>query len=185
LTFREAGEGTGEAVDLDCFDRHYQHLFLWSKRDLCLAGAYRLAVTTDVLHRFGVDGLYTSTLFRFRPEFFQRNGPAVELGRSFVVPAYQKNYAPLLLLWKGITRVVERRSDAAVLFGAVSISNRYQAASRSLMVNYLVMRAAHELSHLVGAAEKIRTLRRPRPADPEICLTRVGYRRHFTFDLGH
>jgi putative hemolysin len=149
LAFREAGEGTGEAVDLDRFDAYYLHLILWSRNDSRLAGAYRLAITSDVLPRFGVGGLYTSTLFRFRQEFFQRVGPAVELGRSFVMPAYQKNYASLLLLWKGITRVVQRRPDAAVLFGAVSISNRYQAASRSLMVNYLASRASHELSYLV------------------------------------
>jgi len=124
-------------------------LFLWSKSDSRLAGAYRLAVTTDVLSRFGIDGLYTSTLFRFHPEFFRRIGPAVELGRSFVVPEYQKNYASLLLLWKGITRVAQRRPEAAVLFGAVSISNRYQAASRSLMINYLAARASHELSQFV------------------------------------
>jgi hypothetical protein len=45
--------------------------------------------------------------------------------------------------------VVQRRPDAAVLFGAVSISNRYHAAWRSLMVNYLASRASHELSYLV------------------------------------
>jgi putative hemolysin len=149
FAFREAGEGTGESADLDRFDSHYQHLFLWNKKATRLAGAYRLAVTTDVLPRFGIDGLYTSTPYRFRPEFFQRIGPAVELGRSFVMPEYQKNYASLLLLWKGITRVVQRRPDAAVLFGAVSISSRYQAASRSLMINYLTARAPHELSQLV------------------------------------
>jgi putative hemolysin len=29
LTFRAAGEGTGRARDLDRFDRHYRHLFVW------------------------------------------------------------------------------------------------------------------------------------------------------------
>jgi hypothetical protein len=29
-TFRAAGEGTGQACDLDRFDGHYQHLFLWN-----------------------------------------------------------------------------------------------------------------------------------------------------------
>ena len=36
-----------------------------------------------------------------------------------------------------------------MLFGAVSISNRYHAASRSLMVNYLASHASHKLSYLV------------------------------------
>jgi hypothetical protein len=30
VTFRDAGEGTGEPVDLDRFDPHYLHLFLWN-----------------------------------------------------------------------------------------------------------------------------------------------------------
>lgn len=123
VSFWAVGEGTGHATDLDRFDSYYQHLFVWSKIDSRLAGAYRLAVTTDVLSKFGIGGLFTSTLFRFHARFFERIGPAVELGRSFVVPEYQKNYVPLLLLW-GITRVVQRRPKAPVLFGAVSISNR-------------------------------------------------------------
>jgi len=149
VAFRDAGEGTEGAIDLDRFDRYYRHLFLWSKTDSRLAGAYRLAVTTDVLPQFGVAGLYTSTLFRFHPQFFERIGPAVELGRSFVMPEYQQNYASLLLLWKGITRAVQRRPEAPVLFGAVSISNRYQAASRGLIVNYLSECASHELVRFV------------------------------------
>jgi len=147
--FRQAGEGSGEETDLDRFDRYYQHLFLWSKAGHRLAGAYRLAITTDVLPQFGIDGLYTSTLFRYDPRFFERVGPAVELGRSFVVPEYQKNYASLLLLWKGITRAVQRRPEASVLYGAVSISSHYQAASRGLMMHYLAARASHKLARFV------------------------------------
>jgi putative hemolysin len=156
VAFRKVGEGTGKHADLDRFDEHYQHLFLWNKTDSRLAGAYRLAATSDVLPRFGSPGLYSSTLFRFHPHFFERIGPAVELGRSFVVPEYQKNYAALLLLWKGITRAVGRRPEAPVLFGAVSISPEYRAASRSLMTAYLSDRAAHELTRLVTARREFR-----------------------------
>jgi putative hemolysin len=154
LAFRKVGEGTGKHTDLDRFDEYYRHLFLWNKTDSRLAGAYRLAVTSEVLPRFGISGLYTSTLFRFHPQFFERIGPAVELGRSFVVPEYQKNYAALLLLWKGITRAVGRRPEAPLLFGAVSISPEYRAASRSLMAAYLSDRASHELAGLVAPRRK-------------------------------
>jgi len=133
LAFRLVGEGTGRQIDLDWFDDHYYHLFLWNRADGRLAGAYRLALTSEVLDRFGIRGLYTSTLFRYQPQFFERIGPAIELGRSFVSPEYQKSYSPLLLLWKGITRFVQQRPEAAVLFGAVSISRDYRAASRGLM----------------------------------------------------
>ncbi len=30
ITFREVGEGTGRPIDLDRFDAHYRHLFLWN-----------------------------------------------------------------------------------------------------------------------------------------------------------
>ena len=156
LVFRNVGEGTGQHLDLDRFDEYYQHLFLWNKTDRRLAGAYRLAVTSDVLPLLGISGLYTSTLFRFHPDFFERIGPAVELGRSFVMPDYQKNYAALLLLWRGITRAVQRRPEAPVLFGAVSISPHYSAVSRSLITAYLSDRAAHEMAHLVAARRNFR-----------------------------
>jgi len=50
---------------------------------------------------------------------------------------YQRSFAPLLLLWCGIGRFVERAPRYAVLFGPVSISSRYTGASRRLMVDYL------------------------------------------------
>ena len=56
LTFRGAGEGTGGALDLDRFDPHYLHLFLWSKAAREVAGAYRLGPTAELLPRFGVKG---------------------------------------------------------------------------------------------------------------------------------
>ena len=156
LAFRATGEGTGREVDLDRFDVYYRHLILWSHADERLAGAYRMAVTTDVLPRFGPAGLYTSTLFRYRPGFFERLGPAVELGRSFVVAEYQKNYASLFLLWKGIIRSVFRRPEAPRLFGAVSISRDYREASRGLMAAYLSDHASHELASLVAPHTRFR-----------------------------
>jgi putative hemolysin len=84
-------------------------------------------------------------------------GPAVELGRSFVLPEYQKNYFSLFLLWKGIIRCVLRRPDAFVLFGAVSISQEYREASRGLIAAYLSDRASHELARFVGPRARFRT----------------------------
>jgi putative hemolysin len=108
-----------------------------------------MALTQEVLGRFGRRGLYTNTLFHYKPEFFERVGPALELGRSFVCPAYQKSYSPLLLLWKGIARFVQQHPEAAILFGAVSISREYQAASRGLIASYLSDRALRDLALLV------------------------------------
>ena len=136
LTFRAAGEGTGRASDLDNFDPHYLHLILWNDSGQRIAGGYRLGLTRDLLASGGVRALYTSTLFRFDARFFSAIGPAVELGRSYVHPDYQKQYAPLLLLWKGIGRWLAQHPETPVLFGAVSVSNEYSEASRRLIVEF-------------------------------------------------
>jgi putative hemolysin len=146
LTFRTVGEGAGHPLDVDRFDSYYQHLILWDKARNAIAGGYRLAWTNDVLPERGVDGLYTSTLFRYRPDFFHRVGPALELGRSFIVPERQKEYAPLLLLWQGIARAVAARPDCPVLFGAVSISRDYCTGSREIMVRFLNRRRRRDLA---------------------------------------
>jgi putative hemolysin len=149
IAFRQAGEGTGRAIDLDRFDRHYRHLFAWNHVREEIVGAYRLGLTCDILPKHGVAGLYTSTLFRYRRNLFDRMGPAVELGRSFVRPEYQKQYAPLLLLWRGIGQFIARRPDCATLFGGVSISSRYHAVSRYLLVRFLEARRESQLAEMV------------------------------------
>ena len=136
ITFRAAGEGTGAERDLDRFDEHYLHLFLWSKEKREIVGAYRIGDVPALLARFGRKGLYTNSLFRFNPRFFPHLGPALELGRSFVRPEYQRQFSPLLLLWKGIGAYVARRPEYAMLIGAVSVSNQYSSASRELIARY-------------------------------------------------
>jgi putative hemolysin len=49
VTFRLVGEGTGLAVDLDFFDNHYLHLFIWNSETKEVVGAYRLAPTDEVV----------------------------------------------------------------------------------------------------------------------------------------
>jgi putative hemolysin len=150
VTFRAVGEGTGRAVDLDDYDSYYRHLILWNKEDARIAGSYRLAWTEDVFADPGARGLYTSTLFRFSPEFFSRVGPAVELGRSFVRPEYQREHTPLFLLWRAIGLCVCQRPDAPVLFGAVSISSAICDAAREMIFEFLQhRRARNDLSGLV------------------------------------
>ncbi len=133
ITFRAAGEGTGKPLDIDEFDREYLHLFVWNARRQEVVGAYRLA-GTDSPHS---GGLYTATLFQYGQEFLDRIGPALELGRSFVRQEYQRGFAPLLLLWKGIGAYVARHPRYRILFGPVSISDQYHAISREIMVEFL------------------------------------------------
>lgn len=136
LTFRLAGEGTGAPLDLDSFDQTYAHIFLWNPERSEVAGAYRLALTQPLLLRRGAAGLYTSTLFRFHPALFDHLGPAVELGRSFVRPEYQRHFHPLPLLWKAIGRFIVQHPQCRYLFGPVSISASYARISRELIAAY-------------------------------------------------
>ena len=157
LTFRRAGEGTGRSVDLDRFDEYYWHVLLWNQASHELVGAYRAGNTAEILGQRGINGLYTSTLFRYDERVFQKLGPALELGRSFVRPEYQRQYAPLLLLWKGIARLVATRPETPVLFGAVSISNDYNEASREMIYQFFEERMRDD--ELVGWIEPRRPFR--------------------------
>jgi putative hemolysin len=137
LTFRAVGEGTGRCADIDLFDAFYLHLFVWDAHAASIVGAYRLGLVDEILARHGKRGLYTHSLFKYRTRMLDALSPAIELGRSFVRAEYQRSFAPLLLLWSGIGRFVERSPQYAVMFGAVSISARYAPASRRLIVEYL------------------------------------------------
>jgi putative hemolysin len=137
LSFRAAGEGTGKPVDLDSFDRDYLHLFLWQKEKQEVVGAYRLGQTDRILKSSGVNGLYTHSLLKLRRPLLEQLNPALELGRSFVRVEYQKTYAPLLLLWRGLAAFVAKHPRYKILFGAVSISNDYHPLSKELMVSYV------------------------------------------------
>ncbi len=140
ITFRAAGEGTGRSADLDPFDAYYCHLLLWNKQKQELAGGYRVGNTDEIIRAHGIKGLYTNTVFRYDHQLFLKIGSALELGRSFVRPEYQRQYAPLLLLWKGIARFVAAHPETPVLFGAVSISNEYSSLSREMIVRYFEQR---------------------------------------------
>src|SRR5690606_13222701 len=54
LTFREIGEGTNQEIDLDRYDVHYHHLFLWDNEAHKIVGAYRMALGKEVYEQFGV-----------------------------------------------------------------------------------------------------------------------------------
>jgi hypothetical protein len=150
LTFRAAGEGTGQARDLDRYDRHYKHLFVWHRERRQIAGAYRVAATDRVVPRYGVSGLYTRSLFRYPRTLLSAVGPALELGRSFVAPEFQRDFQPLLLLWRGIGRLVANEPHYRVLFGPVSISAEYGPVTRDLLARFLMAnRSSVELGPLV------------------------------------
>lgn len=158
ITFRAAGEGTGRETDRDDFDRWYLHLFLWDRDSRQVAGAYRLARTDRIVARIGLRGLYTRTLFRYGRRFVRAFSPSLELGRSFIRSEYQRSFAPLMLLWRGIGAVVARDPSVRYLFGPVSISGDFSPFTRQIMAEYLLQRHGMRDRSLVRSR---RPLRRP------------------------
>lgn len=152
-TFRAVGEGTGMALDKDRFDPDYWHILVWDQQQQALVGGYRAASVQDIIHKHGVNGLYSHSLFHYDERFITALGGAVEVGRSFVVPAYQSNPLALDLLWRGLGAFMLKNPKCHTLFGCVSISNHFSPLIRALLSDTFL--AAH------SAESALRGLVRP------------------------
>ena len=137
ITFREVGEGTNEAIDLDTFDNYYHHMFLWDNNRNVLAGAYRMGLGSKIYEKYGIDGFYLQDLFRFEPELHKMMSQSIEMGRAFIIKEYQQKPMPLFLLWKGIVHTTLRYPNHKYLIGGVSISNQFSNFSKSLMIEFM------------------------------------------------
>ena len=137
ITFRDVGEGTNNAIDLDKYDNYYNHLFLWDSNANCLVGAYRMGLGSKIYKEFGIDGFYVHTLFKIEPELHQMMANTIEMGRAFIISEYQQKPMPLFLLWKGIVHVTFRYPEHKFLMGGVSISNQFSEFSKSLMIEFM------------------------------------------------
>ncbi len=137
LTFRAVGEGTGTACDLDDYDRHYIHLFIWDAAARKLVGAYRIGRTDEILQQRGVKGIYNSCFFKIGEAALPTLSQGLEMGRAFIVPAYQRLANSLDTLWMGIGRYLAAHPQYRYLYGTVSVSNEYNKLSRSVILSYL------------------------------------------------
>ena len=140
ITFRAAGEGTGKPLDIDEFDSHYLHLFLWNLRAQELVGAYRLAPTDVVRMRHGVlivggedhkSGQADDTVQRHeRLERWVRE-------RFPMIEAVEFAWGGQVMETIDYVAFIGRNPKYKILFGPVSISNQYQAVSRELIMSFL------------------------------------------------
>ncbi|AFM14325.1 GNAT family N-acyltransferase [Turneriella parva] len=163
LTFRKVGEGTLRKIDLDEFDEHYLHIVLWDAAELEVVGAYRLAAGDEIYRQRGTSGFYTSTLFRFNEEFEKYLPQSLELGRSFVQPAYWNSQA-LDYLWHGIGAFMAKNPQYNYLFGPVSVSASYSVEAREMLVWFYSrwfgktdgpVRAKHRFAYRAGHLQQI------------------------------
>ena len=171
VTFRMVGEGTGLEKDSDQFDPNYLHLFLWDREARKVAGAYRIGLVDQIIQKHGVKGLYTRSLYRYNQAFIDQLGPAVEMGRSFIHPDYQRRPVALNLLWRGIGAFMNDNSGYHTLFGSVSISREYTDLARALIADTLLTNyqadgfqdlvqpiTPHKVKNRVWTAETLRAL---------------------------
>ena len=137
ITFRDVGEGTNKSIDLDKFDKYYYHMFLWDNFENCLVGAYRMGLGKEIYKRYGIQGFYIQSLFKFEPELHGMMEQTIEMGRAFIIKEYQQKPMPLFLLWKGIVHTTLRYPEHKYLMGGVSISNQFSEFSKSLMIEFM------------------------------------------------
>lgn len=136
--FREHNEGSGEPLDTDGFDATYTHLFVYNKKEKQIIGAYRMGQTDVLLAKGGIEQLYLSRMFDFSPEFINQQQPCLEMGRSFLIPEYQRSFQGLYLLWRGIGAFVCKFPRYRTLYGTVSLSKLYNPRSIALIKRALI-----------------------------------------------
>ena len=138
ITFREVGEGTNQATDIDEFDLYYQQMIIWDNEAQQIVGGYRIGFGNEILTQFGINGFYTHSLFKMKSGFGETLKQSMELGRSFIVKEYQRKPLPLFLLWKGFLYLLLKNPEYRFLLGPVSISNTYSSISKELIIRYIM-----------------------------------------------
>ncbi|MBL8499504.1 MAG: lysophospholipid acyltransferase family protein [Nitrosomonas sp.] len=135
LSFRQVQEGTGNALDIDSYDRYYRHLILWDEDELEIIGSYRIGEAARILKTRGAEGLYTHSLFEFNPAFLPYLEQSIELGRSFIQPRYQ-NKRSLDYLWYGIGAYLYQHPEIRYMVGPVSMSTVLPETAQQTIANF-------------------------------------------------
>ncbi|PAW93645.1 hemolysin [Mucilaginibacter sp. MD40] len=157
ITFREVGEGTNKATDLDEYDIYYHHLFIWDTEGKAIVGAYRIGLGDEIFYSVGKKGFYINELFKLKEQFTPVLKKSLELGRSWIRKEYQQKPLPLFLLWKGILKYVLDNPRYRYLIGPVSISNNFSKFSKSLIVDYINRNHFdHDMAQLVKPRKKFK-----------------------------
>lgn len=147
LTFRAAGGGTGQELDLDDYDfgpYAYEQLIVWSVEDQEIIGGYRYKVCADAQDNQGGFHLSTVHYFEFSSTFKQQFLPyTIELGRSWVQPNFQPNINPkkglfaLDNIWDGLGALIRFYPQIKYFFGKVTMYPDYDRPSRDFLLNFL------------------------------------------------
>ncbi|MBN1596736.1 MAG: GNAT family N-acetyltransferase [Bacteroidales bacterium] len=148
ITFRLAGGGTGKEADIDDYDTAeipYKQLIVWDPQQRDILGGYRYMLCGDLRsNEEGEAELATGKLFHFSDEFKKNYIPRmIELGRSFVQPAYQstnrnkKSLYALDNLWDGLGALWKKNPEYIYFFGKVTMYTSYNREARNLILYFL------------------------------------------------
>ena len=148
IAFRNAGGGTGKALDIDGFDTMeggYKQLIVWNPDAEDIIGGYRFIYGTD--WKMNADGqplLATSHMFKFSNRFLTDYMPyTVELGRSFVAVEYQsirkgtKSIFALDNLWDGLGALTVINPKLKYFFGKMTMYPSYIRRGRDMILYFL------------------------------------------------
>jgi len=148
ITFRLAGGGTGEEVDIDEYDTAeipFKQLIVWNDKEEEIISAYRFILGKDVpLDDKGYPHTPTSKLFHLSQKFIENEWQeSIELGRSFVQPKYQATTNPRLGLfsldnvWDGLGALVVDYPECKYFFGKMTVYDSYNRTARNLVIHFL------------------------------------------------
>lgn len=148
ITFRDAGGGTGRSLDIDEFDTSdppFQQLIVWNPEYKEIVGGYRFIHGSDItVHSDGTLNSATAELFDCSPKFITDYLPvSIELGRSFVQPAYQplvnfkKGMYALDNLWDGLGAIIIDNPDIRFFFGKMTMYPHYNKTARDIILFFL------------------------------------------------
>jgi hypothetical protein len=147
VTFRHAGGGTGKAIDIDELDiseHPYKQLLVWNPEDKEIVGAYRFILCKDAEYKDGEVKLATTELFHFSEKFMKEYLPyTIELGRSFIQPAYQpseqfrKGLFSLDNLWDGLGAIIVDYPEMLYFFGKVTMYTDFNAQARDMILAFM------------------------------------------------
>lgn len=147
VTFRQAGGGTGLAVDIDDFDicaHPYKQLLVWDPVEHEIVGAYRYILCKDAEYVNGKVLLATTELFNFSDEFYKTYLPyTIELGRSFIQPMYQpseqfrKGLFSLDNLWDGLGAIVVDNPEMKYYNGKVTMYTDFNVKARDYILSFM------------------------------------------------
>jgi hypothetical protein len=149
ITFRDAGGGTGKGLDIDEFDTAdppFHQLIVFNPTYKEIVGGYRFIHGNDIpCGKEGCLNSPTAELFHFSDKFIKEYIPnSIELGRSFVQPAYQptvnfkKGMYSLDNLWDGLGAIVIENPDVKYFFGKMTMYPQYDQTARDIVLYFLM-----------------------------------------------